>query len=294
MPLLSSSRWGSSALARDWYWRQSDPAPPKRRHETAKRTRTSREDGTCNRSCRYRPLKAIFFVSSLDAICGVNRNVRESLHTLNKQRFEKYFNLFRRTRPRPGRVRRARRASRERRRRARGDRKRVARRRLPSRRRSRASEDVAARSRAIEARKFPPLSSRPPRRARRVVSRRRRPRRRRREFLGIAKNRLPAIGYWAPENAGRGLAAGGARPARRQKIAAVRARGIARGANPKARGRSRAKDKGPIAKQCVGTREFGFASRARMRVRPPCARAVFGPPGEAPAIGSEWNGTGGK
>lgn len=100
LPRLRSSRRGSSALARDCCWRQPDLPPSKRRHETAERTRTSREDGTYNPSCRYRPLKVISFVSSLDAICGVNRNVRESLRTLNKQIFEKFFNHFRRTHPR--------------------------------------------------------------------------------------------------------------------------------------------------------------------------------------------------
>ena len=96
LPRLRSSRRGLSALAHDYCWRQPNLPPSKRRRETAERTRTSREDETYNPSCRYRPLKAISFVSSLDAICGVNRNVRESLRTLNKQRFEKFFNHFRR------------------------------------------------------------------------------------------------------------------------------------------------------------------------------------------------------
>ena len=100
MPRLRSSRRGVSALARGCCWRQPDLRPSKRRREMAERTRTSRKDGTYNPSCRYRPLKAISFVSSLDAICGVNRNVRESLRTLNKQRFEKFFNHFRRKHPR--------------------------------------------------------------------------------------------------------------------------------------------------------------------------------------------------
>lgn len=100
LPRLRSSGWGSSALARDCCWRQPDLAPSKRRRETAERTRTSREDETYNPSCRNRPLKVISFVSSLDAIHSVSRTDRESLHTANKQQFEKFFNHFRREPPR--------------------------------------------------------------------------------------------------------------------------------------------------------------------------------------------------
>ena len=99
LPRLRSSGWGSSALARDCCWRQPDLAPSKRRRETAERAQTSREDETYDPSCRYRPLKVISFVSSLDAIHGTSRIDRESLHTTNKQRFEKVFNHFRRKSP---------------------------------------------------------------------------------------------------------------------------------------------------------------------------------------------------
>ena len=160
MPRLKSSRRGVSALARGCYWRQPDLPTSKRRRETAERTRTSRKDGTYNPSCRYRPLKAISFVSSLDAICGVNRIVRESLRTLNKQRFEKYFNHFRRRHPRRVEFYESEQ------RRARGedscaaDRSHMPR-RFESRHESFAREAVSARLRARESRNFGPHSPHP-------------------------------------------------------------------------------------------------------------------------------------